>query len=124
MVKSKPSVVEEVGRKMFKCECGHEVDRHDFLQVGLIFQPWRPVYVVFRFRCPRCGRVGERVVEYARLAAVMLGGVGAEVPEGEEERFRRMGPITVDEVIEFHRQLKEMKTLPPDLLAEPPKEED
>jgi len=42
--------------------------------------------------------------------------------EEEEERFKEMGPITIDEVIEFYRQLKEMKGFPPELLAEPSEE--
>jgi len=103
---------------MFRCECGHEVGRHDVLQVGVILRPHRPICVIFKFRCPRCGRIGERLVEYPHLAAFIPS--RAAVREGDEERFREMGPITVDEVIEFHRQLKRLKALPPDFLAEPP----
>ena len=107
---------------MFKCECGHEVDRHALQVVKIILQPWKIAYVAFKFRCPKCGRTDERVVESTQLSTMLLLTFLRGFLEEEEERFKEMSPITIDEVIEFYRQLKEMKGFPPELLAEPSEE--
>ena len=110
---------------MFRCECGQVVDRRSLVQVAIILQPNSPVRAVFKFRCPRCGRLVERVAEYAQLAAIVAGEISAEQrPEGREERFRDMGPITPEEVREFRRQLEEMKGLPPEIFSDSPGEGD
>lgn len=104
---------------MLRCECGHKIGRRDLLQVGVILRPWKPVRVLFRFRCPRCGREREEIVDYTMLAGVM-----AEIPQGKEERLKEMGPITTEEVEQFRKQLEETKTLPPEFFSdlEEPKE--
>jgi len=66
---------------------------------------WQPLYAYIRYRCSRCKRLGERVVDYGRWDQSVLKESGAELSEEEQAKFDRMPPITSDEIIRFAKAL-------------------
>lgn len=92
-----------------KCACGHRVVRKDVLQTGLYLSVLGPSYVYVRYRCGRCKRVGEKLVEQEAWDPSVLRPDRRRSRRGpskaEMRRFAEMGEITADEVIDFHYAL-------------------
>jgi phage FluMu protein Com len=81
------------------------------------------VYLHVHFRCSRCHRFGHMNLPPERWAGATLvwdAPVSEMTPE-EAEVFRRLPPITADDVLEFYEALKFIDRLPRALLERPPR---
>jgi hypothetical protein len=75
------------------------------IQTGLYLSASGPSYVYVRFRCGRCRRVGEQLVQESNWDPAVLQHAEPQLSEDEWRRFEAMGEITADEVIQFHYAL-------------------
>jgi len=71
-----------------------------------------------RFRCGRCRRVGEQLVQESNWDPTVLQHIEVRMSEDELRRFSEMGEITPDEVVEFHYGVGKL-TAEPDDVGEP-----
>ena len=76
--------------------------RRDVVQTGLYLSVLGPSYVYVRYRCGRCKRMGEKLVEQGEWDPTVLQAGRKGPSEDELRRFSDMGDITADEVIDFH----------------------
>jgi DNA-directed RNA polymerase subunit RPC12/RpoP len=99
----------EIHPSAIKCTCGHRVVRKDVIQTGLYLSVLGPSYVYVRYRCGRCKRVGEKLVEQDSWDPSVLRPSRRASRRGPTEtemrRFSQMGEITAEEVIDFHYAL-------------------
>lgn len=72
------------------------------IQTGLYLSASGPSYVYVRFRCGRCKRVGEQLVQESNWDPAVLQHTEVRMSEDEVRRYEAMGEITADEVIAFH----------------------
>jgi len=72
------------------------------IQTGLYLSATGPSYVYVRFRCGRCKRVGEQLVQESHWDPTVLQHREARLSEDDIRRFAEMGEITPEEVVEFH----------------------
>jgi len=100
---------------MIKCNCGHRVIARDVLQTGYYLSLFGPSFVYVRFRCSRCKRVGEQLVQEEKWDPSILSQPVGELSDRERKRFEEMGPIRPDEVVDFHFALEQLTALPEDL---------
>lgn len=84
-----------------RCSCGHRISAREVLKHGIMMAHWQPLYAYVRYRCSRCKRLGERVVDYERWDQSALKEYTGEITEQERTKFDRMPPITSDEIIRF-----------------------
>ena len=63
------------------------------------------VFVFVRFRCPRCKKLGQEVIDRDRWDWSVLEDTPGEITADERKTSDRLGPILIDEVIEFHFHL-------------------
>jgi hypothetical protein len=75
------------------------------LQTGLYLSVLGPSYVYVRYRCGRCKRVGEKLVEQESWDPSILRPAKPGARDKELRRFAAMGEITPEEVIDFHYAL-------------------
>ncbi len=80
------------------------------IQTGLYLSASGPSYVYVRFRCGRCRRVGEQLVQESHWDPAVLQHAEPQLSEDEWRRFEAMGEITADEVIQFHYSLQRLST--------------
>ena len=71
-----------------------------------------PNHVYVRYRCARCRRVGERYIPEELWSPKLLRPEGDGLNEEQLARFRRMGEITADEIIDFHFALEQLSAEP------------
>ena len=62
-----------------------------------------------RFRCGRCKRVGEQLVQESNWDPTVLQHAEIKVSDDELRRFAEMGEITADEVVSFHYAIQGLK---------------
>lgn len=98
------------GKLRIRCKCGHRISGKEVLRQGIFMSHWQPLYAYVRYRCSRCKRIGEKLVDY-RLWGRAARRSPSEVADEERARFERMGPITANEVIEFARTLERSGSL-------------
>ena len=103
-----------INKTIIKCNCGHRILKKDVLQTGLYLSASGPSYVYVRFRCGRCKRVGEQLVQECNWDPAVLQRAEVRMSEGELRRFDAMGEITAEEVIGFHYALAELTADVPD----------
>ena len=89
------------------CHCGQRVLEKDILQHGRFPQLMSPGFLYVKFRCSRCKRLGERFIhqDAGDAKAAMP---GSETTGEENLRFKAMGEIDLDEVIDFHFELESL----------------
>ena len=95
-------------KTILKCNCGHRVITKDVLQTGLYLNLAGPSFVYVRFRCARCKKRGEQLIQEDKWDPAVLSQSTGELGEDELRRFREMGPITADEIIGFHECLDQL----------------
>ena len=86
--------------------------RRDVIQTGLYLSVLEPSYVYVRFRCGRCKRVGEQLVEQERWDPSVLQPALRKHSEVDLPRFAEMGEISAEEVIAFHYALGRLSAEP------------
>ncbi len=79
--------------------------RRDVIHTGLYLSVLGPSYVYVRYRCGRCKRMGEQLVEQEAWDPSVLQGEPRAATRVDFQRFAEMGEITADEVIAFHYSL-------------------
>jgi len=82
------------------------------LQTGLYLSVLGPSFVYVRYRCGRCKRVGERLVEEEAWGPSVLRRAHTSAGEKSLRRFERMGEITPEEVLDFHYDLERLSADP------------
>jgi hypothetical protein len=72
------------------------------------------------YRCGRCKRIGKQLVEEQKWAGFDRDRSGEEPAKVAEDRRRleSMGPITAEEMVDFHFSLDKLGTLEPSEFAE------
>lgn len=95
----------DISPTIIRCNCGHRIVRKDVIQTGLYLSVMGPSYVYVRYRCGRCKRVGEKLVDQDAWDPSVLQPPRRKPEEADLKRFESMGEITPDEVIEFHYAL-------------------
>jgi hypothetical protein len=85
-----------------KCACGQRVITKDVLTTGYLLQTGSQVFVFVKFRCPRCKKLGQEVINRNRWDWSVLEEEPGEMGLDEKKRFELLGPIRVDEALEFH----------------------
>ena len=82
------------------------------IQTGLYLSVLGPSYIYVRYRCGRCKRMGEQLVEQECWDPAVLQPEPAAVTTADLKHFAEMGEITEDEVIEFHYGLQGLSAEP------------
>ena len=85
------------------------------IQTGLYLSSTGPSYVYVRFRCGRCKRVGEQLVQEHHWDPTVLQHTEVRMSEEELHRFSGMGEITPEEVVEFHYAVQRLAAEPDDV---------
>lgn len=101
-----------IHRPVIKCGCGQRVLRRNVIQTGLYVSVLGPSYVYVRFKCGRCKRVGEQMIREGEWDPSILQLQGERKGKVDARRFKQMGPITPEEVIEFHYALERLSANP------------
>ena len=97
---------------MIKCNCGHRIGNRDVLQRGYYLSLFGPSFIYVRYRCSRCKRVGEKLVQEEKWDPSVLTQASTELSDDELHKFENMGPITADEIVDFHFALAGLDRLP------------
>ncbi len=104
-----------MNKVVIRCKCGHRITRRDVLQMRFYLSLFGPSFVSVHFRCGRCKRIGKQLVEEKRWAGFTIDRAREEAPRQVEERcFDTLGPITPEEVVDFHFALEKMVSPLPD----------
>jgi hypothetical protein len=88
------------------------------IQTGLYLSVLGPSYVYVRYRCGRCKRMGEQLVEQESWDPAVLQPPPRPRSEVDLRRFAEMGEITPDEVIAFHYALETLSAAGEETAAE------
>jgi DNA-directed RNA polymerase subunit RPC12/RpoP len=99
-------------RTTIKCNCGQRIFSRDVMQQGYYVRQFGPSYVYIKFRCSRCKKLGEHFIKQEDWEEGLLRDNVTEVSPSEKARLDHLGPITVDEMIDFHYALENMDKLP------------
>jgi DNA-directed RNA polymerase subunit RPC12/RpoP len=115
-------------KSMIKCNCGQRIVAKDVMQTGYYLRLFGPSFVYVKFRCSRCKKLGEQFVKQEDWEDGILRDTPNEISTDERERFEKLGPIDIDEVIDAHFRLENSYSLtdliPPSELSAEPKSED
>jgi len=84
----------------------------DVLQTGYYLTLFGPSFVYVRYRCSRCKRVGEQLIEEDKWNPEILAGPSRGPSRAKRKRFEQLGPITPEEILDFHFALEKMDSLP------------
>lgn len=93
-------------RQHLRCTCGQRILARDVLSTGYELRRVGPNYVYVKFRCSRCRRLGEHLVEQSKWDWSLLQPDAGEAVPREKHRFRRLPPISAEEALDFHFALE------------------
>lgn len=93
------------------CSCGQRIYDKDVVHRSYYLRRVGSNFVYIRYRCPRCKRLGEQFIRQERWDERLLRGEANELTPSEKERVEKLGPITVDEMIDFHEYLEQDPSL-------------
>ena len=94
-----------------RCHCGQRIVAKDVLQRSWYVRVFGPSFMYLKFRCSRCKRLGEKFIEQDKWDDTILRDIPSELSLDEKKRFDKLGPIQVDEQIDFHFALEAPTTL-------------
>lgn len=100
-----------MSRTAIKCNCGQRIAQKDVMQTGYYMRMFGPSFVYVKFRCSRCKKLGEQFVKQEEWEEGILKDPTAELTSTEKERFTALGPIEMNEMVEFHRSLDDTNLL-------------
>ena len=103
-------------RASIKCNCGQRIIARDVMQTGYYLRLFGPSYVYVKYRCSRCRKMGEQFIKQEEWESGILRDLTEEMPQEEKDRFESLGPIDINEVIDFHfalENMQDLKTLEP-----------
>ena len=105
-------------RTFIKCHCGQRISARDVMQTGYYLRLFGPSYVYVKYRCSRCRKLGEQFVKQEEVDNGILRDTNDELSVEDRERYEKLGPIDIKEVIDFHFALEQA----PDIKGiEPPR---
>src|SRR5262249_17564381 len=93
------------------CLCGRRVGAKDVLRGSWYVRVFGPSFMYLKFRCSRCKRLGEKFIEQDKWDDTILRDIPSELSIDEKKRFDKLGPISVDEQIDFHFSLDDPAVL-------------
>ena len=99
-----------MSRPVVRCRCGHQVLAKEVLRTDLYERSSGRDYVYVKFRCKRCKRLGEAFVAEHRWDWNIFEPAG-EISDAERDQLSTQAPISVAELIDFHRQLQRTITI-------------
>jgi hypothetical protein len=76
------------------------------MQTGYYLRLFGPSFVYVKFRCSRCKKLGEQFVKQEDWEDGILKDIPSEVSQEEKGSFQSMGPISINEVIDFHFEME------------------
>ena len=95
-----------MSRLFVRCRCGHQVLAKEVLRTDLYERPSGRNYVYVKFRCKRCKRMGETFVAETRWDWSIFEPIRNEMNERERDQFAGRAPVSVSEILDFHRHLQ------------------
>jgi DNA-directed RNA polymerase subunit RPC12/RpoP len=98
-------------RTFIRCSCGQRILSKDVLQTGYFLKLFGPSFVYVKYRCPRCKKPGEQFVPQESWDERVLQQEVSELRAKERSRFARLGPISIDEQVQFHERLSVLDNL-------------
>ena len=98
-------------RTSIKCNCGQRIIAKDVVQHGYYLRLFGPSFVYVKFRCSRCKKLGEQFIKQEEWEEGILKDQVVESAPEEKAHFAAMGPIDINEVIDFHFQLENLSDL-------------
>ena len=98
-------------RNSIKCHCGQRVMARDVMQTGYYLRLFGPSFVYVKYRCSRCKKLGEQFIKQEEWDGGILKDNLVEVTSDDKEQFESLGPIDINEVIDFHFALEETSDL-------------
>lgn len=98
-------------RTSIKCNCGQRIIAKDIVQHGYYLRLFGPSFVYVKFRCSRCKKLGEQFIKQEEWEEGILKDQGIEVAAEEKSQFAALGPIDINEVLDFHFQLETLNDL-------------
>ena len=93
-----------------RCSCGHRISAREVLRHGIFMHRYQPLYAYVRYRCSRCKRLGEKLIDYELWDQSVLRRPAGELTDKERVRFKRMGEIEPDEIIQFVASIRRLKS--------------
>lgn len=96
-----------MSRTAIKCHCGQRIHQKDVMQTGYHMRMLGPSFVYVKFRCSRCKKLGEQFVKQNDWEAGVLKDNASELMAGEREHFAALGPIDMNEMVDFHYTLEQ-----------------
>ena len=95
-----------MSRLSVRCRCGHQVLAKEVLSTDLYERPSCRNYIYVKFRCKRCKRMGETFVAENRWDWSIFEPNRNEMSERERDQFAGRAPVTVTDILDFHRHLQ------------------
>lgn len=89
-----------------KCNCGQRIIAKDVMQTGYYLRLYGPSFVYVKFRCSRCKKLGEQFVKQDQWEDSILKDIHTDEEKNEREALRKLGPISINEQIDFHFKLE------------------
>lgn len=93
-----------VSKIPIRCFCNQEIDVENIIQIGVYLKSEGPSFILIKFRCPKCHNFGEIVMETELFGFLK----GSDLTKEEKKKFEKMGEITPEEILEFHKKLQEL----------------
>ncbi len=93
-------------KQTIKCNCGQRIVTKDVMQTGYYLRLFGPSFVYVKYRCSRCKKLGEQFVKQEDWEEGILNDIPLEVNDTDKTRLSKMGPISIDEQIDFHFALE------------------
>ncbi len=100
-----------MNRTAIRCRCGQRIGEREVMHTGYYPRMFGPSLVAVRYRCPRCKKVDEQYVRQEEWDSGILRDDAIEASDNEMHDFIKMGPIEMDELVEFHKQLEKLDDL-------------
>ena len=100
-----------MGRTAIRCNCGQRIGQKEVMQTGYYPRMFGPSFVYVRFRCSRCKKLGEQFVKQEEWESGILKDATVETSGDERKRLESLGPIQMQELVEFHQELETLNDL-------------
>ncbi len=98
-------------RTSIKCNCGQRIIAKDVVQHGYYLRLFGPSFVYVKFRCSRCKKLGEQFIKQEEWEEGILKDHMTEIAPEEKTQMSSLGPIDINEVLDFHFQLENLSDL-------------
>jgi DNA-directed RNA polymerase subunit RPC12/RpoP len=99
-------------RSSINCHCGQRIIGRDVMQTGHYLRLFGPSYVYVKYRCSRCRKLGEQFIKQEEWESGILRDASEELCLDEKARLENLGPIDINEVIDFHFALENLEAMP------------